>query len=76
MSIMNQCILCEAAIPGGSRVCPECGNPVKNIKHAHVWERAMASNNMSSGKSVKYICRSCGRQQTIRKFKYQRHEKV
>jgi uncharacterized protein with PIN domain len=76
MAIINQCMLCEATIPGGSRVCPECGNPIRLVRHDHVWAPASVGSKPPEGKSTKYICRECGRLQTMKKFKYQRHHKA
>lgn len=70
MSI-NKCTQCGSLSPGSSTACPKCAGPVKAVSHEHVWKTAITNNNMP-----KYVCRECGRVQTIRKFKYQVPQKV
>ena len=77
MDTIDECMKCETEIPGGERVCPKCKHPMQAVTREHVWAPAtLGGSGAPSNKPVKYICRECGRVQTVKKFKYQRHPKA
>jgi rRNA maturation endonuclease Nob1 len=59
---IDKCMQCEATIPGGSKVCPACGNPAKHVDHKHEWAPVLSgSKEALKANPKKFICHSCGR---------------